>query len=254
MRVLLGAFGDPGHAFPILALGEELVARGHDVGVETWERWRAPAEAAGMTFSAAPEYPLSPTRERPLKPYQAAVVAARVTRGFVRSFAPEVAVSDILTPAPALAAELEGVPIATLVPHVHPDVPPGFPPFSIGARKPRTRAGAALWRRTDRIVGIALDHGRREYNDCRARLGLGPLPWVHTGISHSLTLVGTFPQLEYPRAWPAVGARGRAADVGARWRGGGAAARRGPGRAGRALDGAGSLAPAAAGGAGRPGR
>jgi UDP:flavonoid glycosyltransferase YjiC (YdhE family) len=202
MRVLLGAFGDPGHAFPILALGEELVARGHDVGVETWERWRAPAEAAGMTFSPAPEYQVFPTLERPLKPYEAAVLAARTTRGFVRSFAPDVAVSDILTPAPALAAELEGVAVATLVPHVHPDLPPGFPPFSIGARLPRTRLGAALWRRTDRMVAIGLDQGRREYNDCRARLGLAPLPWVHTGLSRSLTMVGTFPQLEYPRAWP----------------------------------------------------
>ncbi len=176
MRVLLGAFGDPGHAFPMIALGEELVARGHEVGIETWKRWREPAEAAGMTFSPAPEYQVFPTRERPLKPYEAAVLAARVTRGFVRSFAPDVAVSDILTPAPALAAELEGVPVATLVPHVHPDLPPGLPPFSIGARRPRTRVGSALWRQTDRMVAIGLEQGRQEYNDCRARLGLPPLP------------------------------------------------------------------------------
>ncbi len=202
MRVLLGAFGDPGHAFPVLALGAELVARGHDVGIETWQKWREPAEAAGMTFSAAPEYQVFPTRERPLKPYEAAVVAARVTRSFVRSFAPDVAVSDILTPAPALAAELEGVPVATVVPHVMPDLPPGFPPFSIGARLPRTRVGRAFWKQTYRAVEIGLEQGRREYNECRARLDLGPLPWTHTGLSRSLTMVGTFPQLEYPREWP----------------------------------------------------
>ncbi len=202
MRVLLGAFGDPGHAFPVLALGAELVARGHDVGIETWQKWREPAEAAGMTFSAAPEYQVFPTREQPLKPYEAAVVAARVTRSFVRSFAPDVAVSDILTPAPALAAELEGVPVATVVPHVMPDLPPGFPPFSIGARLPRTRLGRSFWRQTYRAVEIGLEQGRSEYNECRARLGLGPLPWTHTGLSRSLTMVGTFPQLEYPREWP----------------------------------------------------
>ena len=202
MRVLLGAFGDPGHAFPVLALGCELVARGHDVGIETWKRWREPAEAAGMTFSDAPEYLVFPTREQPLKPYEAAVLAAQTTRTFVQSFAPDVAVSDILTTAPALAAELEGVPVATLIPHVHPDLPPGFPPFSIGARLPRTRVGRELWRQTYRMVMIGLDQGRTEYNDCRARLGLGPLPWVHTGLSRSLTMVGTFPQLEYPREWP----------------------------------------------------
>ena len=31
MRFLLGAFGDPGHAFPAIALGRGLVARGHEV-------------------------------------------------------------------------------------------------------------------------------------------------------------------------------------------------------------------------------
>ena len=129
--------------------------------------------------------------------------AATETRPVVRSFAPDVVVSDILTPAPALAAELEAVPVATLVPHVHPHLPPGFPPYAIGARLPRTGAGRALWRQTDRLVARGLEQGRREYNECRARLGLGPLPWVHTGLSRALTLVATLPQLEYPREWPA---------------------------------------------------
>ena len=46
--MLLGAFGDPGHAFPMIALGRALAARGHDVTVQTWERWRAPIEAEGL--------------------------------------------------------------------------------------------------------------------------------------------------------------------------------------------------------------
>jgi UDP:flavonoid glycosyltransferase YjiC (YdhE family) len=202
LRIFLGAFGDPGHAFPMLALGEALVARGHAVALQTWRRWEDPAVAAGMEFAAAPEYQVFPTREAPLKPYAAAVLAAGETRPVVRAFAPDVAVSDVLTPAPALAAELEGVPVATLVPHVFPYPPPGFPPYAIGARLPRTRAGWELWRATDRLVARGLEQGRREYNECRARLGLGPLPWLHTGMSRSLTLVATLPQLEYPREWP----------------------------------------------------
>ena len=39
-RLLLGAFGDPGHAFPMIALGRELAARGHDVTLQTWTRWQ----------------------------------------------------------------------------------------------------------------------------------------------------------------------------------------------------------------------
>jgi len=201
LRVYLGAFGDPGHAFPMLALGEALVARGHTVAVQTWRRWQVAAEAAGMAFAAAPEYQVFPTRERPLAPYQAAVRAARATVASVECFRPDIAVADILTPAPALAAELCGVPVATLVPHVHPWSAPGSPPFSLGARLPRTALGAWAWRRFDRVVAQGLEQGRREYNECRARLGLAPLPGVHTGLSRALTLVGTMPQLEYPRRW-----------------------------------------------------
>jgi len=202
VRILLGAFGDPGHAFPMLALGRALVARGHDVCFETWRRWEADVEAAGMRFAPAPEYQVFPTRERPLKPYEAAVRAARTTLPLFEAVRPEIAVSDILTSAPALAAELAGVPRASLVPHVFPWGAPGHPPYAVGARRPRTRAGARLWGATERVVRGGLERGRAEYNECRARLGLPPLPYVHTGLSRSLTLVGTLPQLEYPRDWP----------------------------------------------------
>lgn len=203
MRIYLGAFGDPGHAFPMLALGQTLAARGHDVAFETWRRWRDDVEAAGMTFAAAPEYQVFPTPEKPMKPYAAAVRAARETQPFVREFAPDVAVADILTPGPALAAELEGVPVATLVPHVHPHGAPGHPAYSIGARLPRTPVGAALWRWTyRRMIRSGLEQGRDQYNECRRRLGLAPLPWVHTALSRELTMVGTLPHLEYPREWP----------------------------------------------------
>ena len=154
-----------------------------------------------MTFAAAPEYQVFPTLGRPMKPYEAATAAARDTLPLVRDLAPDVCVSDILTLAPAWAAEACGVPVATLVPHVCPMVPPGFPPFSIGARLPRTRAGARLWAMTDGLVRKGLETGRTDYNAARAPLGLPPAE-LHTGLSRSLTMVATLPQLEYPRAWP----------------------------------------------------
>jgi UDP:flavonoid glycosyltransferase YjiC (YdhE family)/GrpB-like predicted nucleotidyltransferase (UPF0157 family) len=202
MRVLLGAFGDPGHAFPAIALGAELAARGHEVCLQTWRRWEADVEAAGMTFAAAPEYQVFPTRERPLKPYAAATRAAAETVDLVRSFDPDVCVSDILTLAPAWAAELCGVPVATLVPHVCPMGAPRFPPYSLGARLPRTAAGARLWGLWDPLVAKALERGRCDYNAARAALGLPPRDGVHTGLSRELTLVATLPHLEYPRDWP----------------------------------------------------
>ena len=203
MRVLLGAFGDPGHAFPMLALGTRLAERGHLVCLQTWVKWQADVEAAGMTFAAAPEYQVFPTLGRPMKPYEAATAAARDTEPLVRDFRPDVCVADILTLAPAWAAELWDVPVATLVPHVCPLPSPGFPPYSLGARLPRTAAGARLWRLTDGLVRRGLETGRDDYNTARGRLGLPPRPELHTGLSRSLTLIGTLPHLEYPRAWPA---------------------------------------------------
>lgn len=208
-RVLLGAFGDPGHAFPMIALARGLAARGHDVTVQTWERWRAPIEAEGLGFAAAPEYdafPIGPPgpdgKPRALDFYEAVVHATRDTLPLVRELAPEVVVADILTLAPALAAETEGVPFATLIPHVNPHNESHAPIYSIGARLPRTPLGRAFWRRASAPVRNGLERGRKDLNDIRAQLGLPPLAHVHNGTSRELALVATFPQLEYPRAVP----------------------------------------------------
>lgn len=199
MRVLLGAFGDAGHAFPIIALGRALRARGHDVVLETWSRWQEDVEREGMRFAPAPEYHVFPTQERPLKPYEAVQRATGVTRELVARERPDVVVSDILTLAPALAAELEGVPWATLIPHVDPRGESGWPPYSIGARLPRTAIGRRWWGLWDPLLDRGLSLGRAELNETRGRLGLAPLEHVHGGISRQLALVATFPQLEYPR-------------------------------------------------------
>jgi MGT family glycosyltransferase len=202
LRVFLGAFGDPGHAFPMLALGRRLVARGHEVTFETWTRWREHVQAEGMRFVAAPELPVFPTPERRLKPYKAVELATASTRVAVSGSDPHVVVHDILTLAPAIAAELEGVPAATLIPHLHPSTPADAPPYALGARLPRTAVGRRLWRSMGRPVDTGLRRGRAELNETRAKFGLPPLAHLHGGISSQLCIVGTFPQLEYPRDWP----------------------------------------------------
>jgi UDP:flavonoid glycosyltransferase YjiC (YdhE family) len=202
LRILLGAFGDPGHAFPMIALGRALVARGHEVVLQTWTRWSDDVRGLGMRFEAAPEYHVFPTRERPLKPYEAVARATRSTRPLVAQLRPDAVVADILTLAPALAAELEGVPVATLIPHTDPRMEAGWPPYSLGARLPRTAVGRAMWGAAARVTDAGLELGRRELNETRARVGLGPLAYVHGGISRALSLVATFPQIEYPRRSP----------------------------------------------------
>ena len=187
----------------MIALGRELARRGHAVTLQTWRRWQEDVEREGMAFAAAPEYHVFPTRERPLTPYQAVERATRETVALVRDVAPAVVVADILTLAPALAGELEGVPVGTVIPHLDPRMPDGSAPYSCGARLPRSRAGRALWRGADPLLRHGLQLGRRQLNETRRRLGLPALGRVHGGISEALTLVATFPQLEYPRAWPA---------------------------------------------------
>jgi UDP:flavonoid glycosyltransferase YjiC (YdhE family) len=199
LRILLGAFGDPGHAFPMIALGRALHARGHHVTLQTWKRWQAPVEAEGLHFAAAPEYTVFPSGPEPLAFYEAVVHATSDTVPLLSRLKPHVVVADILTLAPALAAEIEGVPAATLIPHVYPHGQPDFPIYSLGARLPRTAAGRALWRRAQPLIQRGLQLGRSELNNTRARLGLEPLDHVHGGISRQLALVATFPQLEYPR-------------------------------------------------------
>jgi UDP:flavonoid glycosyltransferase YjiC (YdhE family) len=169
------------------------------VCLETWAKWREQVEREGILFAPAEVY--GPGADGSyFKPYQAAVRSAPGTHALVEEFAPEAVVADILTVAGALAAELAGRPWATLIPHVLPTPEPGFPPYSIGARLPRTAVGRRLWRAFDPLTRIGLEQGRVQLNGARERVGLPPLEHHHGGISHQLALVGTFPQLEYPRA------------------------------------------------------
>jgi UDP:flavonoid glycosyltransferase YjiC (YdhE family) len=201
--MFLGAFGDPGHAFPMIALGRALAARGHDVRLQTSRRWRPLVEGEGLGFAGAPEYHVFPDKPRPLKPYEAVVRAAREMEPLLEEFEPHAVVADILTLGPALAGERAGAPVATLIPHIYPVSEPYFPIYSIGARLPRTVLGRRLWQRLSRISDKGLAQGRDELNETRRRLGLAPLGRVHGGISSDLALVGTFAELEYPRRWPA---------------------------------------------------
>ena len=151
-----------------------------------------------MTFDPAPEYEVWPNK-RALTPYEAAVRAARETVPVLRDFDPDAVVADILTVAGSLAAQMDERPWVTLVPHVLPTSEPGFPPYSVGARLPRTPLGASAWELMRPMLSMGEQRGRRELNGARERVGLPHLAHAHGGISRQLALVATFPQLEYPR-------------------------------------------------------
>jgi MGT family glycosyltransferase len=202
MRVVVAAFGDAGHAFPAIALGRALSARGHEVLVETWERWREAVEREGLGFTAAEEYKTFPPPEPGTDEGPSAADAAQVLVPMLEKWRPDVVVADILTLAPALAAEAAGVPRATLVPHVYPVSDEGMPFFATGAQPPRTGVGRALWSAASPLLRAGLKQGRDDLNRGREQLGLAPVERFHGGISEELCLVATYPQLEYPREWP----------------------------------------------------
>lgn len=204
--VLVAAVGWTGHVFPALALAGELRRRGHRVALETFERWRAVAEGLGLEFWAAEEQiELTGIAAPGGAPSLAAVARGLVER--LERFEPRVVVSDLYTVAPALAAEVAEVPRASLIPHPYPALEPGLPPYPLGLAPPRTPLGSAAWRAIGPLVGPRLPNTqlrrvRAALDRERATLGLAPYPGDDGQISEQLSLVATFPQLEYPRAWP----------------------------------------------------
>ncbi len=135
--------------------------------------------------------------------------AARRLEPTLARLRPDVVVSDLFTLAPALAAEVAGVPAGVADPTPLPGARAG--PAVLPARA----AAAAYADRPPRLAGALARrrHPAAEHPPARAsgprstsraaELGLGPQARYDGQISEQLALVATFPQLEYPRRWPA---------------------------------------------------
>jgi UDP:flavonoid glycosyltransferase YjiC (YdhE family) len=202
LRVYLSAFGGAGHVFPVLALARRLSDRGHEVWVETIERWRQPVADLGLRFVQAPGYIAlrRPPPGMPSSPTLAEIVEPLVP--LLRELRPDVVVNDFFYVPASLAAELEGFRRATLVPHPYPVNEAGLPYFLVSLLPPRTPLGAAGWRLTRPWFARRGREARRELNFARRDLGLPQHRRLYGGISEGLAMVATFPQLEYPRHWP----------------------------------------------------
>ena len=107
MKALIAAFGDAGHAFPAIALGRAMAGRGHEVVIESWERWREPVEALGTRLRGGRGVRGVPAPAARRVAGRAAEAALALVP-LLEEFGPDVVVSDILTLAPSLAAELAG--------------------------------------------------------------------------------------------------------------------------------------------------
>ena len=106
-----------------------------------------------------------PTRERPLKPYEAVVRATAVTRPLVAALRPDAVVADILTLGAGARRRARGRAGGHPDPACDPRTERGWPPFSIGARLPRTRAGAGCGAALTRLTARARARPPRAQRD-----------------------------------------------------------------------------------------
>jgi UDP:flavonoid glycosyltransferase YjiC (YdhE family) len=218
LTVLISAGHSEGHALPALALARELRARDHSVTVELSERWREVAEPMGLGFLAARDYSLAPGADGAGAADGAgestAVEAARELAAAIEERGVDVVVADLVAPGAGLAAEVAGVKDATLIPTLYPVQGAGLPPWADGLIAPRTPFGAALWRAAEPALRPLRPPARwlrrvpAVIAGARVQLGLAPLQrgraiTTYGTVSEGLSLVATFPQLEYPRPWPA---------------------------------------------------
>jgi MGT family glycosyltransferase len=200
-RILLVSIGEPGHAFPTIAIAEQLVRRGAEVGVHTWFRWQEHIEDVGAQFFRAPKFEVADGESVP-DVHEAAALATEQLREVVEDWRPDIVVGDVLTLASSLTAELCGVPFVTSVPHFWHATGGDAVPFGSGWAPAEGRIAKAIFRRMHKLEQAGLDYGRDELNETRARVGLPAIDRHHGALSSELVLVGTFPQLEPPRRWP----------------------------------------------------
>lgn len=218
-RILVAAMPFAGHVAPISGVVAELIARGHDVAVYTGRRYLARFEelgAAGIPWTAAPdfdEHDLGATfpevgRRGPRG------ILANLEHVFIRTGAAQardllaahtaapfdVIAGDVMSLGMGLAAELTGLPWATLsiVPLSLPsrDLPPSGLALHPGAG-PGGRVRDAALRSVVRLATRRLDHALREV---RSSLGLTPgVRFDGALYSPDLVVATGSPSLEYPR-------------------------------------------------------
>ena len=184
-----------------------LAARGHDGDPRDLARWQERRRGRGDALRPGARVPRLPHAERPLKPYEAVVRATVDTRRSSRRRGPTSSSPTSSRSPRRSPPSCEGVPVATLVPHVYPRGEPGFPPYSIGARLPRTAPRAAD------VGGDST--ARRDAASSRARASstrrgaarpAAARPRPRRDLAATLCLVATLPPSSSTRgAWPEPG-------------------------------------------------
>jgi UDP:flavonoid glycosyltransferase YjiC (YdhE family) len=202
MRVAVVAGPDPGHAFPAIALCLRFLAAGDQPTLLTGTEWLDTARAAGI--DATELLGLDPTEsdddsDAGAKIHQRAARMAVLNAPVLERLGADLVVSDVITAAGGLAAELLGLPWIELNPHPLYLPSKGLPPVGSGLA-----AGVGFRGRIRDAVLRALTarswrEGLRQRSAVRVEIGL---PAADPGPRRRL--IATLPALEVPRPdWPA---------------------------------------------------
>lgn len=202
MRVAVIAGPDPGHAFPATALCLRFLAHGDDPTLLTGVERLDTATAAGVP--AAELLGLDPAghdddTDAGAKIHQRGARMAVLNAPLLRDLKPDLVVSDVITTAGGLSAELLGVPWVELNPHPLYRPSKGLPPIGSGLA-PGVGLRGRL--RDSMLRALSARSWRRGLQQrAAARTGIG-LPADEAGPRRRL--IATLPALEVPRPdWPA---------------------------------------------------
>jgi UDP:flavonoid glycosyltransferase YjiC (YdhE family) len=201
VRVAVVAGPDPGHSFPAIALCLKFLAAGDEptllTGVEVLDFARA-AGVDAIELDGLKPGPLDDDTDAGAKIHQRAARMAVLNEPRLAELALDLVVSDVITAAGGLAAEMLGLPWVELNPHPLYLPSKGLPPIGSGLAPGvgvRGRVRDTLMRA---LTSRALQAGRRQRAAARASIGLPPV-----GVDPLCRLIATLPALEVPRPdWP----------------------------------------------------
>lgn len=202
VRVAVVAGPDPGHAFPAIALCLRFLAAGDAPTLLTGAQWLETARAAGvdaLLLAGLDPQDGEDDGDAGAKIHHRAARMAQLNMAGLRSLAPDLVVSDVITVCGGMAAELLGLPWVELNPHPLYLPSKGLPPLGSGLAPGvglRGRARDGLMRA---LTARSVRDGDRQRALARAGIGL---PAADPGPSRRL--IATLPALEVPRPdWPA---------------------------------------------------
>jgi UDP:flavonoid glycosyltransferase YjiC (YdhE family) len=200
MRIAVVAGPDPGHSFPAIALCQRFAEAGDEATLFTGEEWTGAACAAGIDARELDGLAaIDDDVDAGARIHRRAADMAVLNVPALRELAPDLVVSDVITAAGGMAAELLGIPWIELNPHPLYLPSKGLPPIGSGLA-PGTGVRGRLRDATMRaLTARSWRAGVRQRAAVRLQIGL---PAVDPGPLRRL--IATLPALEVPRPdWPA---------------------------------------------------